>query len=108
MLTECSPALFDFAPVDGRRVVAGGFGGRALSSTGQHAKRIRGPVNRLSSSRITAGSTITRSSEIARPQLWSRAPDTLTVAGAEARLAEGKPIDRVARGASFSSVASTP
>lgn len=34
MLTECSPALFDFAPVEGRRVVAAFDGGAITSNAG--------------------------------------------------------------------------
>jgi hypothetical protein len=34
MPTECSPALFDFAPVEGRRVVAGFDGGAITSNAG--------------------------------------------------------------------------
>jgi hypothetical protein len=34
MLTECSPALFDFAPVEGRHVVAGFDGGAITSNAG--------------------------------------------------------------------------
>ena len=34
MPTECSPALFDFAPVEGRQVVAGFDGGAITSNAG--------------------------------------------------------------------------
>jgi hypothetical protein len=34
MPTECSPALFDFAPVEGRRVVAAFDGGAITSNAG--------------------------------------------------------------------------
>jgi hypothetical protein len=34
MPTECNPALFDFAPVEGRQVVAGFDGGAITSDAG--------------------------------------------------------------------------
>ena len=34
MRTECSPALFEFAPVEGRRVVAAFDGGAITSNAG--------------------------------------------------------------------------
>ncbi len=51
MLTECSPMLFDFAPVEGRAVVASFDGGRITSDAGAlllgAADRVVGLTRRL-------------------------------------------------------------
>ncbi len=43
MPTECSPGLFDFAPVEGRAVVAG-FDGGAITSDGTVGNSVFGAV----------------------------------------------------------------